>query len=198
MSEAHKPFTISRKSGSEVFHHGGQPIGCKILDFWSWAYSDYLGNTERGAFAEFIVAADLGRMNQVRQGWSPFDLKTSDGVKIEVKQSAYLQAWNQKKHSKIIFSIRPTRAWNFQTDVMEKDVRRQADVYVFCVLANKDPKTLDPLDVGQWKFYVLHSSLLNNKVKNQKTIGLESLLRIGAQQCDFGSIADTIRKAVQS
>jgi len=126
MSEAHKPLTVSRKSGSEVFHRGGQPIGCKILDFWSWAYSDYLGNTERGALAEFIVAADLGRTNQVRQGWNPFDIETSDGVKIEVKQSAYLQAWNQKKHSKIIFSIRPTHAWNFQTDVMEKDVRRQA------------------------------------------------------------------------
>jgi len=31
-----------------------------LRDFWAWAYSDLIGNTERGRLAEFIVAMALG------------------------------------------------------------------------------------------------------------------------------------------
>jgi hypothetical protein len=32
------------------------------------------------------------------------------------------------------------------------DAKRQADVYVFALLAHEDRTTIDPLDLDQWKF----------------------------------------------
>jgi hypothetical protein len=30
-------------------------LGATVGDFWSWAYSDLLSNTDRAVFAEFVV-----------------------------------------------------------------------------------------------------------------------------------------------
>ena len=45
---------LEKKSGVEQFLNAG--INLKLQDFWSWAYSDINGNTERGKLAEYIVA----------------------------------------------------------------------------------------------------------------------------------------------
>lgn len=40
-----------RKNGSDVFENAGEnPV--TLADFWSWAYSDLIGNTKRGASYE--------------------------------------------------------------------------------------------------------------------------------------------------
>jgi hypothetical protein len=41
-----------------------------------------------------------------------YDLITSTGIRIEVKSSAYLQSWSQKRLSTISFSISPARYWD--------------------------------------------------------------------------------------
>lgn len=53
-----------------------------------------MGNTVRGVIAEFLVASALGISGDMREAWSPFDLLTEDGIKIEVKSSAYVQQWH--------------------------------------------------------------------------------------------------------
>ena len=35
-----------------TFH--GEDTGLSVVDFWSWAYSDLLNNTDRGVLAEYI------------------------------------------------------------------------------------------------------------------------------------------------
>jgi hypothetical protein len=80
----------------------GQPIGQKLADFWGWRLSDLLDNLERGVLAEFIVATAPGiPADGVRDGGAVWDLTTPDGVRIEVKSAAYLQAWAQKHLSRI-------------------------------------------------------------------------------------------------
>jgi hypothetical protein len=77
-----------------------------VSDHWRWAHTDILENVQRGIFGEFLVAASLGVTHQRREGWSGYDLKYGDYA-IEVKSSAYLQAWPQKILSKISFGIGP-------------------------------------------------------------------------------------------
>ena len=79
-------------------------------DFWSWAYSDILSNRNRSIFAEFIVGSALGVVDSPRVEWDAVDLRYK-GKKIEVKASAYLQSWPQKKLSHIVFDIAKKRAW---------------------------------------------------------------------------------------
>ena len=127
-----------------------------IGDYWQWAYSDIIGNTDRGALAEFIVARALGTTALVRNGWAPYDLETPAGVRVEVKSSAYLQSWFQKRPSNPGFGIRKTLAWDPTTNEYDKEKRHHADVYVFCLLAHQEDKaTLNPLDLAQWEFYVV-------------------------------------------
>jgi len=101
-----------RKTGQESFHLNLKPLPINLLDFWQWAYSDILTNTNRGKLAEFIVASALDIKVDVKKEWLPYDLITDDGITMEVKSSAYLQNWHQTKLSKIVFNISPKRSWN--------------------------------------------------------------------------------------
>ncbi len=48
-----------KKTGDEPFLNEGDDA-YTLRDFWAWAYSDLVGNTERGRLAEFIVAMARG------------------------------------------------------------------------------------------------------------------------------------------
>ena len=58
---------IEKLSGEEKI---GEFENLKILDFWSWAYSDILSNRNRAIFAEFLVATALGEIDKPRIGGS--------------------------------------------------------------------------------------------------------------------------------
>ena len=65
-------------------------------------------NTQRGAYAEYLVSVALGAEAATRKDWGPYDVLTPNGIRVEVKASAYIQAWKQSKLSKIIFGIPQT------------------------------------------------------------------------------------------
>lgn len=75
-----------------------------VSDFWQWGFSNILTNNLRGIFAEFLVGTALGCLNRARVEWDSFDLVYND-LKIEVKSSAFIQAWHKEKYSNIIFNI---------------------------------------------------------------------------------------------
>ena len=77
----------TRKSGKECFEGiGGEHT---LQDFWAWAFSDLVSNTERGKLAEYLVAKAMGCGTQISQTWESYDLLSPEGIKIEVKTSAY-------------------------------------------------------------------------------------------------------------
>lgn len=182
---------ITRRNGDESFLFDEKPIGPSLLEFWKWSGSDLTGNTARGILAEYIVATALGIDEGVRIEWAPVDL-TYCGVGLEVKSSSYIQTWYQKKASAISFGIQRTRTWDAKTNTMVGELRRQADVYVFCVLAHLGPTPLNPMDLNQWDFYVLPTSVLNEKCETQKTIGLSRLKSFGAKPIKYAELAASI------
>jgi len=185
---------VTLKTGGEAFHKDGQSLDLKLIDFWRWSTSDLVSNATRGILAEYIVACALGVADGVRAEWDSYDLLTPSKVRIEVKSAAYLQSWFHKKLSSIIFSIRPTRSWDANTNDMENDLRRQGQIYVFCVLSHKDKATVDPLNLEQWEFYLLSADILNEKFPTQKTISLSSLLKLNPCRAKFDEIAACIHK----
>lgn len=163
-----------------------------VSGYWRWAYSNILDNTERGAFAEYLVACALGISDRARVNWDKYDLLSPEGVSIEIKSSGYIQTWEQEKLSNITFSIQPTYGWDSVTNTYSSEKVRQADVYVFCVLKHTDQSTIDPLDIGQWDFYVLGTGVLDRGAEKQKSISLNSLLKMGAEKCSFHSLHSKI------
>lgn len=187
-----------RKSGNEDFINKGKSIGTTMLDFWQWAYSDTMGNAERGKIAEFIVAQAVGipvkNSDNLSDPWGKFDLESPNGIKIEVKASGYIQSWAQEYESKLIFGISETLGWDALTSKFEEEKKRQSDVYVFCVFKHKEAETLNPLQLEQWDFYVISTKILNEKVKMQKSISLNKLIKIGAIKTDFESLGVIVKK----
>jgi hypothetical protein len=93
------------KTGNEKLTFKNKALDFSLLDFWCWSVSDILSNSTRGIFAEFIVAtAAKINLNEVRDEWGAFDFITAEGIKIEVKSSAYLQTWVQKHYLKYLLS----------------------------------------------------------------------------------------------
>lgn len=186
------PLHVERKSGSESFCVSGQPAGFDLLEFWQWSASDLVNNTTRGILAEFIVAKALGiDVRAVRVGWAPWDLET-DKHRIEVKSAAYLQSWGQKSLSTVQFVVPKHRASDGVTS------QRVASVYVFALLAHPDKPTLDPLNLDQWRFFVLPTRVLNDRTRSQHSITLPSLERLAGPAIGFAQLAEAVEKAASS
>ena len=111
-----------------------------------------LNNAERGISAESIVAAALELEQGVRTNWNTYDLETPNDVRIEVKSSAYIQTWRQRKYAKIIFRVNPTTYWDSGKNKYAAECRRQADIFIFCIHKHKEQETIDPLNMDQWDF----------------------------------------------
>jgi hypothetical protein len=190
--------TATRKDGNEPLHIQGSSTGITLLDFWQWSVSDILSNTTRGRLAEFIVASALGLAGEVRNEWDAFDLSTLSGLRIEVKSCAYLQSWFQKKPSSISFVIPKTRAWDSATNTLSAESRRQANLYVFAILAHQDKTTVDPLNLDQWHFYPVLTSELDARTRSQHSITLKSLQKLRPQHIGYyelpGAIAELERQ----
>jgi len=73
---------------------------------------------------------------------------------------------------------------------------RQADVYVFAILAHEDNATVNPLDVAQWDFYILPTKDLNERTRSQHLITLKSLKAMGAGPVSYEGLAAAVRTAV--
>ena len=144
--------------------------GKTILDYWSWAFSDIMGNTERGVFAEFLVATALGIDNVPRQNWLPYDLLYQNEIRIEIKSSAYIQNWKQEKLSNISYGIKKTRSWSPDTNKLADIAQRDSDIYVFCLYTEKEKANANLFDLDKWEFYILPTKTINEKLKEQKTI----------------------------
>ena len=172
-----KEIEITKHSGEEKFRDGSNNLDFNLLSFWQWSSSDLVSNATRGILAEYMVGKALGciKDDDVRDEGRAYDLDTQAGVRIEVKSAAYVQSWQQSRLSKISFNVPKTLGWDRETNKFDKEKKRQADVYVFALLFHKDKKTVNPLDISQWEFFVLPTKVLDERERSQHSITLPSL-----------------------
>lgn len=186
---------ITRKTGKEIFSNNGKPLNFNLLNFWQWSVSDLISNATRGILAEYIVATALGLADGFRVEWDAFDLLTANNTKIEIKSAAYLQSWHHQKLSDIRFSIRPTQY--LSSTASDLEIKRQADIYVFCLLHHQEKDSIDPMNLDQWEFYILRSLVLNEMFPKQKTIGLKSLLKANPLKANYNEIKSCIEQLTE-
>ena len=158
--------------------------GRTVQDFWAWGFSDILTNISRAVFAEWIVGSALDAVNGIRPVWEYYDLDYS-GKKIEVKSTSYLQNWKRSPKSRGNFDIKATTA-DFPVDpsvppgphreyYTDSEKKRRADIYVFCSYPQEDPALVDPLNVADWRFYVLSTRELEQHFGSQDTVALSRI-----------------------
>lgn len=185
--------------GSEQLTFKDKELGSSVLDFWSWAYSDLIRNVNRGAFAEFIVLEAMNNQSGItprtnfRVSMDAYDLLSPDGIRVEVKSSAYIQSWESEHPARISFRIAPAKSLdssgNYSAD---SQYCRHSDVYVFCVWTAMS-REQNILDLSLWDFYVIATKILDQKVPNQKTITFQSLLSLQPRKVDYFGLYEAIR-----
>lgn len=186
-------------SGNEKLIFKDKELSSSVLDFWAWAYSDIIRNVNRGAFAEFVVREAMNTQcrNTPREGFrismDAYDLLSPDGIRVEVKSSAYIQSWESEHPARISFRIAPAKSLdasgNYSAD---SQYCRHSDVYVFCVWTAMN-REQNILDLALWDFYVLSTKILDQKVPNQKTITFPSLLSLEPKKVDYFGLYEAIR-----
>ena len=211
-------------TGLEHLTDGGSVLPFHIAEFWQWAYSDMLRNTNRGVLAEFIVKAalELGGVytnEDIRSNFEPYDLvgpyieqrldpspepETSNltfiPCRIEVKSAAYVQAWEPHPGTvpRISFSIAPAKVpdeiGDFRPDAPRQ---RNSDLYVFAIYT-ATRKRQNIFDMDLWRFYVIKTSVLNESCGDQKTISLVKLQTIGSPELSFKELCQAIKDACES
>lgn len=165
-------------------------VGC----FWQWAYSDLQQNNIRGILSEFIIAKALSIPLTVRETWDDYDLKTPEGIKIEVKSGAYLQSWAQKELSKIVFTGLCGQVWDAENSRRGGDAQFRADIYIFAVQNAKTPEEFNQLDLSQWEFYVLQQKVLQSR--NSKSMSLTTLKKL-TNAVSYGELRHSYEVACQ-
>ena len=210
-------------TGLEHLTNGSSVLPFHVVDYWQWAYSDMLRNTQRGVFAEFVVKAalDMGGIHtneDIRSNFEPYDLvgpniynsstpprlenSNFEGspCRIEVKSAAYVQAWEPHPGTvpKISFSIAPAKVPDEIGDY-RRDAERQrnSDLYVFAIYT-AETKEQNIFDMTLWRFYVVKTSVLNEKCGEQKTLSLTKLKTLGSAELSFDELCGAILDACNS
>lgn len=189
--------SLRLRDGDEPFHDHGRALGFDVLGFWRWSTSDVVNNTTRGILAEYLVAQAVDVSHGVRVGWAAYDIDDPRGIAIEVKSAAYVQSWSQRRLSPITFGCARTCPVDPLTQKPGTVKCRQAQVYVFALLAHQDQETLDPLDVSQWEFYVVPTAVLDCRERSQHSITLKSLRDLHGPPVDYSGLPVAIAEAAR-
>ena len=94
-----------------------------------------------------------------------------------------------------MFVVPKTRGWDATTNLQSREARRQADIYVFALLAHTDKSTIDPLNVNQWQFYVLPTATLDARTRSQHSITLKSLEQLSGGAVHYTALREALEKA---
>lgn len=184
-------YLLNQLTGSECLFKAGLVLSdATVLDFWRWAFGNLCANDIRGIFAEWMVARLLGILQPPRDSWKEWDLITPGGVTIEVKASAYLQTWSQKRPSKIKFTDLKGRKLDPYTNQYDQTATYNADLYVFCIQIEQDVASWNALDLDQWRFYLLSSQQVAKL--NYQSISLATLGKVSQEMN-----ADEFRQAAE-
>ncbi len=164
-----------------------------VKDFWQWTYSDMLINKNRDDFALFLVAHALELTKMPRIDWGKIDLRYRK-KKIAVRTSGYIQSWRQKKPKRISFDISPKTGLDAKKEDSMTFRNREPELYIFCVLAEKDVKKINVLDLEQWQFYIVRTTDLDIHFPKNKKIGLRPIKQLAGatSQTRLKDIIDTL------
>ena len=178
-------------SGKESFMLDGQPAGFSVIDFWRFQFSNIWDMQDQ--IAEFIVAQALGQTEPYnKNGWTLWDINYK-GQRIEVKETAYYHSWRSdgKVSAQRTFGI--TKAYTRYKDPTS-DFKRQSDIYVFCLNTGETKETSNPLDLDNWRFWVVPTETIDLVCGNNKTISLSRLQNLSGLKKGIGY--DEIKTAV--
>lgn len=181
-------------TGEELFCSHNIPLKFSVSDFWSFQFSNFWNMNDD--VSEFLVAKALNNSKPTnREAWTLYDIRYND-CRIEVKSSSDFHCWTKpgSKPSKCRFSIE--KAHCVYKDI-SSPLERQNDLYVFCHNMGTDFESSYPLDTDNWEFYVVLTTEINRRFKNQKSVSLNMLKRF-FKPVEYSSLKKEIDECINN
>ena len=179
-------------SGTEEFTLKGEKAGFNVLDFWRFQFSNLADM--QGRVGEFLVAMALRKeTSDNNNGWTLWDIDYR-GLRIEVKTTAYYQPWRDSKSfleqrwgnessipqndSEHNYSEHRNFGITKSRDPQDNEFKRMNDIYVFVINNGKTKEKANPLNLENWEFFVIPTSVINEECGNNKSIGLSKVRKL--------------------
>lgn len=148
--------------------------GVTLGDFWTWAFSDLVGERTLGSLAEFVVGLSLENLERPRSGRSPSLLYL--GKRIEIRTVLWSGAMDRRTLQTTRFEVTPP---SIDGDGEGGEVHeRPVDCYVFCLLSMSVMGSGDPTDMRNWDFFVVEPEGLEEALGGRRSIRLQELCHI--------------------
>lgn len=163
--------------GNEKFTLNNNDLDFGILDFWIYKYSNIYNMQE--VIAEFIVEKALNIEKSYNTDyWTLFDILYRN-CRIEIKETSYYHPWNEngKISNQRGFGITKANS-SYENNDIENKFERQNDIYVFCLNTGVTKETSNPMNLNNCEFYIVPTSVINEKCGNNKTISLNKIRQL--------------------
>ena len=148
-----------------------------IKDYWQWTYSDLIISENRSSFGLFLIAQALELTKIPRINWGEVDLRYKR-KKVSVKINSRIQGWKQSKSKRIVFEIPKKKGWHAKKPDSLTFRNREADLFIFGLHTEKQVKKANLLDLSQWEFYVVSTTVLDLNYPSKNKIGIRQLKSI--------------------
>lgn len=114
--------------------------------------------------------------------WTLFDILYRN-TRIEIKQTSYYHPWNEggKISNQRTFGITMANSNRENIRSEENKFERQNDIYVFCLNIGKTKETANPMNLENWRFYIIPTKIINEECGNNKSISLNKVRKIGVE-----------------
>ncbi len=67
-------------------------------------------------------------------------------------------------------------------------------MFVFCLLHHRNEHTLNPMNLSQWTFFIIHAQQLEKSLTEKRIITLTELKKLNSIMCGF----DNLRRVIES
>lgn len=148
-----------------------------ILELWKSKYSNIYNMQE--VIAEFLVEKALGiDKAQNTDYWTLYDILYRN-YRIEIKETSYYHPWNKNGIVSKYRRFEITKAnSNYDIKDCENKFERQNDIYIFCLNTGNTKEESNPMNLNNWEFYIIPTSVINEKCGNNKTITLGKVRKL--------------------
>lgn len=167
-----------------------------MLDFWESKFSNIYNMQD--VIAEFIVEKALGiDKAQNIDYWTLYDILYKN-FRIEIKETSYYHSWNEngKISKQIMFGITKANS-NYETVEMENKFERQNDIYVFCLNIGDTKESSNPMNLNNWEFYIIPTSVINKECRDNKKISLNRVRKL-TKKVTYDKLKEKIDEIIDS
>ena len=182
--------------GNEKFLFQNKELEFSSLDLWKYKYSNIYNMQE--VIAEFLVekALDMEKAWNT-DSWTLFDILYRN-KRIEIKETSYYHPWNEggETSKQRVFGITKANS-NYENQNEENKYERQNDIYVFCLNTGTTKETANPMEIHNWEFYIVPTSVINEVCGDNKTISLGRVRKI-AQKVEYVNIKRYIDRLIDT